>query len=306
MTNPSLVTENLSKRFGERWALKGLSFAVEPGSVTLLAGRNGAGKTTWMRLATGLAHPTSGAVRFGGRPAALVRPRIAAVFDDAPVYPLLTGAENLYLLSGGCSPRTAAARAVIAGLELEPLLPARAGGFSLGQRKRLAVAAALLRRPSWLLLDEPSVGLDSGAWGLVSRALRRLAAAGATIVVTGQDLKHLEELADGVVVIRDGAATFAGSLEELRQRHPPRVVVRTREADRVRTLFPQSKVVATQPVPCVEIPCASVDEGEAILAQIRSLDVPLQSLELRAVTLEEAFRRLGLYGDETQEGVVAL
>ena len=305
MTRPSLVTENLSKRFGGRWALKGLSFAVEPGSVTLLAGRNGAGKTTWMRLATGLAHPTSGAVRLGGKPAGLVRPRLAAVFDDAPVYPLLTGEENLYLLSGGRSPRTAEARAVIAGLDLEPLLPGRSDGFSFGQRKRLAVAAALLRRPTWLLLDGPSVGLDSGAWGLVSRALRKLAAEGATIVVTGQDLKHLEELADGIVVIRDGAATFAGSLEQLRQSHPPRVTVRTRHPDRVRTLFPQARVVASQPTPCVEIPCATMAEGEAVLAQIRSLDIPLHSLELRAATLEETFRRLGLYAEETNREEVA-
>ncbi|MBY6277504.1 ABC transporter ATP-binding protein [Symbiobacterium thermophilum] len=303
MRSLDLVTRDLSKRFGERWALRGLSFAAVPGSVTLLAGRNGAGKTTWMRVATGLAHPSSGAVLFGGWPAGRVRTRLAAVFDDAPVYPLLTGAENLEVLSGGCPLRTAPARALVDELDLGSLLPLRADGLSFGQRKRLAVAAALLRRPSWLLLDEPSVGLDSGAWGAVAGTLRRLAAEGACIVVTGQDLKNLEELADQIVVIRDGAAVFAGTRAELQRLHPPRVRVRTPAADRLRALFPQAEVLAERPVPCLEIPCASGAEGEALLARIRALAIPLQSLELRAATLEETFRRLGLYGGEEQQEV---
>jgi len=298
-----LVTEDLSKRFGERWALRGLSFVARPGSITLLAGRNGAGKTTWMRVATGLANPSSGAVRFGGLPVGRVRERLAAVFDDAPVYPQLSGAENLHLLSGGHSPWTASARALAAELDLEPLLRVRADGFSFGQRKRLAVAAALLRRPSWLLLDEPSVGLDSRAWGLVSRALRSLAAEGAAIVVTGQDLKNLEDLADEIVVIRDGAAIFAGSLAELQRSQPPRVRVRTAAADRLRALFPQAELLSERPVPCLEIPCRSAAEGEALLDRIRASEIPLQSLELRTATLEESFRRLGLYDEASVEEV---
>lgn len=298
-----LVTEDLSKRFGERWALRQLSFVARPGSVTLLAGRNGAGKTTWMRVATGLAHPSSGAVRFGGLPAGRVRERLAAVFDDAPVYPLLSGEESLYLLSGGCSPRTAEARALLGELAMEPLLRMRGDGFSFGQRKRLAVAAALLRRPSWLLLDEPSVGLDSGAWELVARALRRLAAEGAVIVVTGQDLRNLEELADEIVVIRDGTAVFSGSRTDLQRRHPPSVRVRTPAADRLRALFPQAALVAERPVPCLEIPCVSAAEGEAVLARLRAAEIPLQSLELRAATLEESFRQMGLYDDAYGEEV---
>ena len=211
MSMPDLVTRELFKRFGDRWALKGLSFVARPGVVTLLAGRNGAGKTTWMRVATGLARPSSGAVLFGGQPAAKFRRRLAAVFDDAR--------------STRCSPpgrtstcfRAGAPRALgrpgrsCPELDLDPLLPVRADGLSFGQRKRLAVAAALLRRPAWLLLDEPSVGLDSEAWGRVSRALRRLAAEGTGVLVTGQDLKNLEDLADEIVVIRDGAAAFAGT-----------------------------------------------------------------------------------------------
>lgn len=303
MSMPDLVTRELFKRFGDRWALKGLSFVARPGAVTLLAGRNGAGKTTWMRVATGLARPSSGAVLFGGQPAAKFRRRLAAVFDDAPVYPLLTAGENLYLLSGGCSPRTREAGAILSELDLDPLLPVRADGLSFGQRKRLAVAAALLRRPAWLLLDEPSVGLDSEAWGRVSRALRRLAAEGTGVLVTGQDLKNLEDLADEIVVIRDGAAAFAGTLADLRRRHPPCVRVCTPAADRLRALFPEARLLPERPVPCFEIPCASEAEGEELLARIRASELPLQSLELRAATLEESFRGLGLYDDAIREEV---
>lgn len=302
MTIPNLVTQGLSKQFGDRWALKDLSFEVRPGSLTLLAGRNGAGKTTWMRVAAGLARPSSGTVRFGGAPVGQVRSQLAVVFDDAPVYPLLSGAENLHLLSGGRSPKAAESRAILASLDLEQLLLARAGGYSFGQRKRLAVAAALLRRPTWLLLDEPSVGLDSGAWRLVAQALRKLAAGGATAVVTGQDLKNLEELADEIVVIRDGAAAYAGSLADLQRRHPPKVRVRTSHAAQLKALFPNADLVAQQAAPFLEIPCSTLMEGEAVLARIRSLDIPLQSLELRMATLEESFRQFGLYAcDEELE-----
>jgi len=107
---------------------------------------------------------------------------------------------------------------VVAALRLEPLLAARAGGLSFGQRKRLAVAAALFRRPAWLLLDEPFAGLDPVAAGLVAQALGNLASDGAGIVVTGQDLRHVEDLVDEVVVIREGVVAFAGSLGELRSR----------------------------------------------------------------------------------------
>ena len=175
-----------------------------------------------MRVATGLAHPSSGAVLFGGQPAGRVRARLAAVFDDAPVYPLLTGGRTCTCSRAGAPPRTRLrpGRCWTSWIWSRCCRSGR-DGLSFGQRKRLAVAAALLRRPSWLLLDEPSVGLDSGAWGAYRRApcggLRRRAPC---IVVTGQDLKNLEELADEIVVIRDGAAVFAGTRADL-QRPPP-------------------------------------------------------------------------------------
>jgi ABC-2 type transport system ATP-binding protein len=192
-----IQTIELTKRFRATTVLSELSFDVEPGRITLLAGRNGAGKTTWIRTALGLTRPEAGRVLFDGRPVEAARDSIGVVGDEPPVYPRLTGAENLRQLSGLRRP-DARLRATIQdmlGLDAG-FLGMRASAYSLGQRRRLAIAAALIRRPAYLFLDEPTIGLDPIAWNQTRACLERMRAEGTAVVLTGQDFAEIERLFD--------------------------------------------------------------------------------------------------------------
>jgi ABC-2 type transport system ATP-binding protein len=294
MVPGELVTAGLHKQYGGRAVLTGLSFTAAPGKLTLVAGRNGAGKTTWMRIAAGLARASQGTVTASGLPVDSYRARMAVVFDEGALYPHLTGAENLYVLSRVKTrpPNEQASRLLeMLGLDRK-LLHRKAGQYSFGQRKRVAIACALLRNPLWLLLDEPTVGLDPVAWEMVKATLRDLAERGAVIVLTGQDLNALESTVDQVVVLHQGQAVFTGSLLDLLKRRPPLVRAITPQPERLLAEFPAAARFEHRQGTLVEIPCPSAEIAEVTMAHIQAMQIPASLLEVRTSSLEEAFLEL--------------
>jgi len=192
----ALRLEGVSKRYGRRPVLEGVSLSVRPGEVYALAGPNGSGKTTLIRLATGLAFPTKGRAFLLGEdvhksPAA--RRHLGAVVEaPAAFYPYLTGRENLRMharLSG--VEDEARIGEVLARLKLLAVADQKVEGYSLGQRQRLGLAAAILHRPKVLVLDEPTSGLDPEGVELVHRLLQELAREGVAILLS----THLQEVA---------------------------------------------------------------------------------------------------------------
>lgn len=293
-----IATLELQKRFGDNTVLHSFSFVAPPGEVTLVAGRNGAGKTTWVRLALGMARPSAGCILYDDQPVGLVRRKVAAVLDEPPVYPRLSGMENLRQLSGLSRPDSSAMADVINMLNLEPsFLKMRASEYSLGQRRRLSVAAALLRQPSYLFLDEPTIGLDPVAWAMVKEAIGRLKADGCTVVLTGQDFTEVESIVEQIVVLKHGEAAFCGTSREFLTRRPPRVRISTTDYEQLSRMFPTGAVTGSEVEPIFEVPCQDQAEAQAVMDTMLGLGIQLRGIAIVNDNLEQAF--LSIAEDES-------
>jgi ABC-2 type transport system ATP-binding protein len=219
---PPVAARGLVKRYGEVVAVDGVDLTVEPGDVYGYLGPNGAGKTTVLRMLLGLIMPTAGEVRlFGADPIADGARALDGVagFVEAPrFYPYLTGRKNLELLAaldgGDAASRIDEALDVV---ELTARQRHRVGGYSHGMRQRLGVAAALIRSPRLLLLDEPATGLDPAGMRDMRALVARLALSGTTVLLSSHLLTEVEELCNKVAIVRTGQIVFEGALDDLRR-----------------------------------------------------------------------------------------
>src|SRR4051794_11807583 len=198
MTAAPVEIRGLVKRYGEIVAVDHVDLTVQPGDVYGYLGPNGAGKTTSLRMMLGLIAPTEGSVRLFGRDpqAGVAALEGVAGFVEAPrFYPYLTGRRNLEMLAafdGGDAPERIPA--VLETVELTDRAKDKVGGYSHGMRQRLGLAAALLRDPKLLLLDEPATGLDPAGMRDMRRLIRRLADEGMTVLLSSHLLAEGEEL----------------------------------------------------------------------------------------------------------------
>jgi ABC-2 type transport system ATP-binding protein len=227
-----LETRGLTRRYGASYAVAGVSLRVPAGSIHGLLGRNGAGKTTFIAMLLGLVRPDAGSILVDGAPVAPfgdgVPSQVAGVLDGPRFRPGLSGRANLALL-GAYDGRTTGRRTARRDVDLQRLLEqvglaARADepvrGYSLGMRQRLGLAAALLRRPRLLVLDEPANGLDPAGAVQVGDLLRRLQGQGVSILLSSHDLDQVEDLCADVTVLRHGTVAYQGTVDHLRRTAP--------------------------------------------------------------------------------------
>ena len=208
----------LTKRFGDLTAVNDLSFELEAGSVTGFLGPNGAGKTTTLRMLLGLARPTRGQALVFGRPfTELEHPaaRVGAVLEASDLHPGRTGRDHLRVLARAASVPQSRVDEVLALVDLTGAAERRAGGYSLGMRQRLGLAAALLGAPELLVLDEPANGLDPEGVRWLRDSLRAFAMQGGTVLVSSHHLAEVAQTADRVVIIDRGRLVVESTLEEL-------------------------------------------------------------------------------------------
>ena len=212
----------VTRRFGDVVALDAVDLDVPAGQVHGLVGPNGAGKTTLLGLLLGLAVPDRGSLEILGTPVgrALAVPDGVAGFVDGPgLYPTLTARQNLRALASlrGAAPRTARADAdeALDQVGLADVADDRVGGFSLGMRQRLGLAAALLTRPRLLVLDEPANGLDPAGKHHVHRVLDDLAADGVTVILSSHRMEDLAALCSEVTLLAAGRVVFSGPVQKL-------------------------------------------------------------------------------------------
>ena len=215
-----VAARGLMKRYGEIVAVDGVDLTVEQGDVFGYLGPNGAGKTTSLRMLLGLIRPTRGSARLFGRDPLVQGARalegVAGFVEGPRFYPYLSGRRNLRLLADYDDPVSGARiDEVLETVELRDRARDRVGGYSHGMRQRLGIAAALLRRPRLLLLDEPTTGLDPAGMRDMRALVRRLAAEGITILLSSHLLYEVEELCNRVAIIRKGKIIYQGALQEL-------------------------------------------------------------------------------------------
>jgi ABC-type multidrug transport system ATPase subunit len=240
-TNGHVIrTKALTKRYGELRAVDGVNLEVRTGDVYGFLGANGSGKTTTVRMLLGLVLPTSGEAEVLGMPMPngrrSVLPQVGSLVEGPAAYPHLSGSANLALLdaTGSDRSRRQERRTKIGnalqqvGLDPADRRPVRT--YSQGMRQRLGLAAALMRRPKLLILDEPSNGLDPQGIQEIRQLLLQLNAEGTTIFLSSHLLAEIEQMCTNVGVLRDGRLILQEQLETL-LRPTGLVAVRTPDVD---------------------------------------------------------------------------
>jgi len=219
---PPVRARGLVKRYKEVLAVDHVDLEVRTGDVYGFLGPNGAGKTTTLRMTLGLIAPTEGAVELFGREPLREGARAlegVAGFVEAPrFYPYLSARKNLELLAAldGTGARERIEE-VLQIVELAPRAAHRVRGYSHGMRQRLGIAAALLRRPRLLILDEPATGLDPAGMRDMRLLIRRLAGEGITVLLSSHQLPEVQELCDRVAIVDSGRVVYEGALSDLRR-----------------------------------------------------------------------------------------
>jgi sodium transport system ATP-binding protein len=215
--------QQLAKRFDDVVAVQDLSFEVPDGAITGLLGANGAGKTTTLRMIAGVLTPDAGAILVGDTSpqydVEAAQTRLGALLDHTGIYPRLTARENLVFfarLRGLDGPDLEQRiERVIDDLGMRDIADRRTGGFSQGQRMKVALGRALIHRPTHLLLDEPTNGLDVPSVRALRELLKRFRASGTCILFSSHVLGEVEDLCDRIVVIANGTVAGQGTRQEL-------------------------------------------------------------------------------------------
>ncbi|MEV0645000.1 ATP-binding cassette domain-containing protein [Phytomonospora sp. NPDC050363] len=229
-----IEVHELTKRYGRTVAVDGLSFQVRPGLVTGFLGPNGAGKSTTMRMILALDAPDSGSTLVDGRPyASIKRPMhvVGALLDASSVHPGRSALNHLRALARTNGIGTSAVVAAIERVGLAGVARKKVGGFSLGMKQRLGIAAALLGDPSVLMFDEPVNGLDPEGVRWIRELMRGLAAEGRTVLVSSHLMSEMQLTADRLVIIGRGKLIEDATVGELTDRFQRGVFVRSPRLD---------------------------------------------------------------------------
>jgi ABC-2 type transport system ATP-binding protein len=286
-----IEVEGLTKRYGDRTAVDGVSFLVRPGTVTGFLGPNGAGKSTTMRMIAGLDRPTAGQVRVNGRDYRGARAPMAelgVLLEAKAMHPGRSARDHLLALAQTAGLGKARVNEVIEEVGLTGVAGRRVGGFSLGMGQRLGIAVALLGQPRAVMLDEPVNGLDPEGVRWVRTLLRSLAAQGCTVLISSHLLGEMAETADRLVVIGRGRVIADSTVDDfVAGMVSDAVAVRTPEAARLRTLLSGPGVTITaDSQDALHVRGLSTDQIGRTAWQA---NIPVLELSLARGSLEEAF-----------------
>jgi ABC-2 type transport system ATP-binding protein len=289
-----IEVRNLSKRYGEKLAVDGLDFVVQPGVVTGFLGPNGAGKSTTMRLIAGLDEPSGGSVRVNGaayRSAVAPMAELGLLLEARAMHTGRSARNHLLALAqtNGISRRRV--DEVIDMVGLREVAGKRVGGFSLGMGQRLGVASALLGDPRVVVLDEPVNGLDPEGVLWIRNLLKALAADGRTVFVSSHLMSEMAQTATRLIVVGRGRLIADTTVEEFVARASgSSVTVRTPEAARLRDLLLGPDVTITsERADVLQVQGLNAEQIGTVAWQAH---LPVFELALQQASLEQAFMEL--------------
>ncbi len=300
-----VVARGLVKRYGEITAVAGVDLTVEPGDVFGYLGPNGAGKTTSLRMLLGLIRPSAGSAQLFGRDPMLEGAKalqgVAGFVEGPRFYPYLSGRRNLRLLADYDEPVSRSRiEEVLEIVELRDRAKDRVGGYSHGMRQRLGIAAALLRAPRLLVLDEPTTGLDPAGMRDMRALVRRLAAEGITILLSSHILTEVEDLCNRVAIIRTGAIVYEGALGDLLATATTRYRLKSRDPERARTICLNHPGIDGVTLDDEGLSFAADEDAVASLSvALGQARVPITQLVAETASLEELF--LGITEGESSD-----
>jgi ABC-2 type transport system ATP-binding protein len=288
----AIKVEGLTKLFGDVRAVDGLNFTVPFGKVTGFLGPNGAGKTTTLRVILGLARPNSGRVTILGRPYRdLDEPlhTVGALVETAQFHPLRSGRNHLRVVAAVAGIDDTRVDEMLATVDLTDAANRKVGGYSLGMRQRLGLAAALLGDPRILVLDEPANGLDPAGMRWLRKLLRDLADRGRAVFVSSHLLAEIAGLADDVVVIDKGRLVTHAPVPELTERAAEGVRVRTNRPERLRDVLADEGIDVSL-ISHDELLVAASPQIVGDLAA--AAGIPIYGLDVEERSLEDVFFEL--------------
>lgn len=276
-----LEASDLVKRYGPVTALDGFSLRAVPGEIVGLIGHNGAGKTTFVEIVSGLIRPDSGRVTIDGLSPAAARGRVGVAPQHLGLYPSVTVREHLQLFGRLAGLRRAALRSAIdditTALRLTDIIDRKTGALSGGQQRRTQAATALIHRPALLLLDEPTAGADAETRQAMLQMVKQCAGEGAAIVYTTHYLPELTELGATIAVVRDGRIIARGSGDELVRGLP----------GEVRVSFADDG----------ELHVSTTDPTATLLGVLGKAERQVSAVEVRNASLEDLYRSLAVTHD---------
>jgi ABC-2 type transport system ATP-binding protein len=300
-----VVARSLVKRYGDIVAVAGVDLTVEPGDVFGYLGPNGAGKTTSLRMMLGLIRPTAGSAKLFGRDPIVDGVKalegVAGFVEGPRFYAYLSGRRNLRLLADYDEPNSRSRiEEVLETVELRDRAKDRVGGYSHGMRQRLGIAAALLRQPRLLLLDEPATGLDPAGMRDMRDLIRRLAGDGITILLSSHLLYEVEELCNRVAIILKGSILYEGRLGDLLATATTGYRLRTRDMERARTVCLNQSGLSNVTLEGDELRFSADEDAVAALSlALGQARVAITQLVAEAASLEELF--LGMTGGDSSD-----
>ncbi len=290
----SIEVSGLRKRYGPVLALDGMSFTVAPGQVTGFVGPNGAGKSTTMRVILGLDAADEGAALVSGQPYASLRHPLShagALLDAAALQPSRSARNHLLWLAHSQGLGARRVDEVVEQAGLQTAIRRKAGGFSLGMRQRLGIAAALLGDPPVLMMDEPFNGMDPEGIVWMRGFLRSLAAQGRAVLVSSHLMSELQDTADHLVVVGRGQVIADTSVADLiAAASGGRVTVRTTARTEATTVLAHAG--ATIAVTDRDTLIISGLAAEKIVALLGESRLPFSEVSPHRATLEEAYMEL--------------
>jgi ABC-2 type transport system ATP-binding protein len=291
-----IEVRGLSKRFGDFTAVQDLDFVVEPGRITGFLGPNGAGKTTTLRMLLGLIRPTTGTATIGGVsyhdiPSPLLE--VGSALESTNFHPGRSGRDHLRVLAATSGIPVARVDEMLELVGIPAAARKRAGGYSMGMRQRLGLAAALLGNPKAVILDEPSNGLDPEGIRWLRGFLRHLSSEGKTVLISSHLLAEVAQTVDDVVIIANGRSVAQGPISDLQGE--PTVLVRTPDRDELASALLAAGTV-TEPEGDDGLKIRTEDMarvGEVALRagvpvhELRTLSTDLESLYFQLTTSPE-------------------
>jgi ABC-2 type transport system ATP-binding protein len=294
MSDATIEVSGLRKRFGSVMALDGMSFTVRPGQVTGFVGPNGAGKSTTMRVILGLDAADEGRALIGGRPYRSLRhplSHVGALLDAGALQPGRTGRNHLLWLAHSQGLAAKRVDAVIAQAGLQAAARRKAGGYSLGMRQRLGIAAALLGDPPVLLLDEPVNGMDPEGIVWIRGFLRSLAAQGRAVLVSSHQMSELQDTADHLVIVGRGTVIADTSVAGLlAAASGDRVTLRTTAPEQAMAVLDRAGAAAAPAGPG-ELTVSGLPAAE-VVAALGAAAVPFSEVSAQRASLEAAYLEL--------------
>ena len=289
-----ISTRALTKRYGDAiLAVDELALRVRRGEVYGFLGPNGAGKTTTLRMLVGLVRATAGSATVLGAPpgARAGLSRIGAMIEQPAFYPYLSARDNLRVLARHAAVDEARLPSVLGQVGLSSRATDRTATYSMGMKQRLGVAAALLKDPELLILDEPTNGLDPAGMAEMREFIRSLADGGRTVLLSSHLMGEIEQVSDRVGVIRDGALVAEGTVGELRGRAGLRVRAEPQaEAARLIGELPGVETVSSHDG-LLEV-VVDTAQAAAINRKLVQAGIAVSAIYAQTASLEDVFLKL--------------